>query len=98
MSEAHQAWQDAYNASLLSVPQIITVPWVTASERTVSGNAFALKADISRILERHGPGVYTLTLWGSVGGANAVIAEYSIFHDVTPPAMYDSGAAIRNLP
>ena len=89
VSEAHQAWQDAYNASLLSVPQIITVPWVTASERTVSGNAFALKADISRILERHGPGVYTLTLWGSVGGADAVIAEYSIFHDVTPPATYD---------
>ena len=92
VSEAHQAWQNAYNASRLSVPQIITVPWITASERTVSGNAFAMKADISRILDQHGPGVYSVALWGSVGGADAVISEYSIFHDVTPVDTYSLGA------
>ena len=93
VSEAHQAWQEAYNASQLRVPQLITVPWITASERTVSGNAFAIKADISPILDQHGPGVYSVVLWGSVGGADAVISEYSIFHGITSPDPYDPGGS-----
>ena len=89
-SEAHQAWQQAYNASQLRQPQSITVPWITASEWTANGATFAVKVDIGSILSRHGPGVYSVMLWAKVGGADAVISEYSIFHGVTPPDTYSS--------
>lgn len=88
-AEAHQAWQQAYNASQSGLTAHFTVPWVTASEWTVSGTTFAVKADISNILNRHGAGVYSLMVWGSIGGERAVISQYSIFHDVTPPDTYD---------
>ena len=91
-SEAHQAWQQAYNASQLRQPQSITVPWLTASEWTANGATFAVEVDIGSVLSRHGPGVYSVKLWAKVGGADAVISEYSIFHGVTPPDTYSSSS------
>lgn len=88
-SEAHRAWQEAYRASQSPEPQSITVPWITASEWTAGGTTIAVKADISEILQRHGDGVYSLTLWGKVAGDDAVISQYSIFHGVTAPDAYN---------
>ena len=88
-AEAHQAWQEAYNASQSRPTQSITVPWITALEWTASGTSFAMKADISKILQRHGAGVYSLMLWGKVANEDAVISQYSIFHGVTPPDTYN---------
>ena len=90
-SEAHRAWQEAYNASQSRKSQSITVPWITASEWTASGTAFAVKVNISDILNRHGDGVYTVIVWGDVGGTREVISQYSIFHGVTPPDTYGAG-------
>ena len=90
-SEAHQAWQDAYNASQSRKSRSITVPLITASEWTSRGMSFAVKADISEILDRHGDGVYTVKVWGNVGGVREVISQYSIFHGVTPPNTYSPG-------
>ena len=90
-NEAHQLWREAYNASQSRTSQSITVPWITASEWTASGTTFSVKADISQILDEHGSGVYSLMLWGKVDGEDAVISQYSIFHDVTPPADYRVG-------
>ena len=87
--EAHQLWREAYNASQSRQSQSITVPWITASEWTANGTSFAVKADISKVLQRHGAGVYSLMIWGKIGGENAVISEYSIFHGVTPPDTYN---------
>lgn len=87
-NEAHQLWQQAYNASQSRASQSITVPWITASEWTASGTTFSLKADISKILDEHGSGVYSLMLWGKIDGADAVISQYSMFHDITPPDAY----------
>ena len=50
-SEAHQAWQQAYSSSQSRATQSITVPWITASEWTASGTAFAVKVNISDIPE-----------------------------------------------
>ena len=91
-SQAHQAWQRAYNAIQLRQPQSITVPWVIASEWTANGATFAVEVDIGAILSRHGPGVYSVMLWAKVDGADAVISQYSIFHAVTPPDTYSSPA------
>ena len=88
-SEAHRLWQEAYNASQSRQGQSITVPWITASAWTASGTTFAVKADISDVLDRYGDGVYSVTLWGNMGGADReVFSEYSIFHGVTPPDTY----------
>ncbi len=87
--EAHQARQQTYNASQSRQAQSITVPWITASEWTAGDTTFAVKADISEILKRHGDGVYSLMVWGKIGGEDAVISQYSIFHGVTPPDTYN---------
>ena len=91
-AEAHRAWQRAYDASNLRQPETITVPWVTANRWMASGTSFAVTANISDILERHGDGVYSLILWGKIDGAAIVISQYSIFHGVTPPDTYGSAA------
>ena len=90
-TEAHRAWQEAYETSQNTRSEELTIPWITASEWTASGTSFAMKADISKILQRHGDGVYSLMLWGKVGGEDAVISQYSIFHGVIPPDTYDPG-------
>ena len=90
-AEAHQAWQEAYRASQSREPQSVTVPWITALEWTESGTSFAVKADVREILNRHGDGIYTVIVWGDLGGAREVISQYSIFHGVTPPDTYDPG-------
>ena len=67
----------------------IIVPWITALEWTTSADAFAVRADISDLLARHGDGVYSITVWGVIDGEDVVISRYSIFHGVTPPDTYD---------
>lgn len=86
--EAHRAWQEAYNASQSRQSQTITVPWITASEWTTTGTEFALKADIRRVLDERGPGVYTMMVWADIGSTREVISQYSIFHEIAPPGGY----------
>ena len=87
--EAHQLWQEAYNASQSRVPRSITVPWITASEWTASGTSFSLRADISEVLNMYGNGVYSLMVWGNINNERTVISQYSVFHGVTPPDTYE---------
>ena len=84
--EAHQIWREAYVASQNPQEQVI-VPWITASAWTV-GSTFTVKADLGDLLDRYGPGVYSVMVWGAIGRERAVISEYSIFHDITPPDTY----------
>ncbi len=86
--DAHQSWQEAYNASQRRKPQTITVPWITASRWTANGKTFAVTADLIGVLREHGDGVYTVLLWGNTDGDDVVISQYSIFHGVTPPDTY----------
>jgi uncharacterized protein YkwD len=89
--EAHDFWQQAYDASQNLKEQVITVPWITASKWTARGADFAVSADIGKLLSRRGPGVYTVVLWGKLEGEDAPVSEYSIFHEVEPPDTYDPG-------
>ena len=91
-SEASAFWLEAcgaYAASLDGEAQSVTVPWITALEWTANGEDFTIVADLWDVLERHGEGVYTLLVWGSIGDERVVISQYSIFHGVTPPDTYD---------
>ena len=67
----------------------ITVAWVTASEWTAAGRRFAISADLSRVIQQNGDGVYTVVVWGAFrGGQKIIMSEYSIFHGITPPSNY----------
>ena len=81
--EAYESWQKAYDASQDRKEQRITVPWLTASEWTARGK------DFSVLLEQYGLGVYTILLWGKVGGEDVPVSEYSIFYEVEPPGSYN---------
>ena len=87
-SHANRLWQEAYNASRSQSDQTIIVPWITALRWTAVGGSFSVEADIGDVLAEHGPGVYSITLWGDIDGERAVISEYSIFHGITPPLSY----------
>ena len=88
--EADRFWEEAYSASKLTLSRPIRVPWITAREWRVSGDSFAVKADLSRVIERHGEGIYTLLVWAKPGGEEMVISQYSMFYAVSPPDTYSS--------
>ncbi len=87
--EAHHFWQDAYSRSQLLLSVSISVPEITVSKWQVSGGKFSVAADLNDILDTHGPGVYTVVLWGLLDGEAEVISEYSIFHGIPRPVGYD---------
>ena len=87
--EAREFWERAYAASQAPALQIITVPWLTASEWTAAGTDFSVTADIGDLLSKYGPGVYTILLWGKVGGEDVPISQYSIFYEVEPSDIYN---------
>lgn len=89
--EASEFWQSAYDASQARKGKTVTVPWITASEWTASGDQFSVAADISQVLQKHGKGVYTVTMWARTGKEDILVSKYSIFHGVTPPSGYQAG-------
>ena len=82
--EAHEFWQEAYDASQASEGTSHVVPWITASEMKVSGNDFSVTADIGDVPA----GVYTIIVWARIGGEREAVSQYSIFHNITPPDTY----------
>ena len=88
-TQAHAHWQQAYNAnqSIAEIPAVMQA--VTASVWETKGNDFQITADLSDVLKTHGPGVYTVILWGVLNGSPEIISEYSIFHDIPRPGGYD---------
>ena len=89
LDEAHRFWEQAYAASQVQSERTVTVPWVTASKWTARGAGFSVTANISKLLSKYGPGVYTVLLWGEVDGEDVPFSEYSIFHEIEPPDTYN---------
>ena len=62
---------------------MIRVPTVVARVWKVGEASFEIQADLSEVLDQHGPGVYSFTIRGRVGGdPRATLLEYAVFHDV----------------
>ena len=57
----------------------VTGAFITAD---VAYDEFVLEADVSDILDHHGPGVYTVQVWATLDGEPAVIFAVSVFHQV----------------
>lgn len=79
--EANDMWRQAYLASQSDTVASRTVPFLMAFEWTVLDDDFAVGADMSRILKQHGPGVYTVMVWGTVDGEAIPIATHSVFYE-----------------
>ena len=90
--EADDLWEAAYEESLDSAEITTIGRWVAASEWHANDSSFSVKADLSEVLDDHGPGVYTIIVWGWQPDADTsvLISEYSIFHGITPPDAYTS--------
>ncbi len=86
--EAHEFWEEAYAASQNREELTITGPWITASNWIARGAEFSVTTDISELLSKYGPGVYTILLWGELGGEDVPVSQYSIFYEVEPPGTY----------
>ena len=89
--EAHEFWQRAYDDSQSRSKITIWMQAVTASEWKADGSRFSISANLGKILDAHGSGVYTVMVRGNLGGENEVISQYPIFHGVEPPDTYDPG-------
>ena len=68
------------------------VPWITARTWNVTPSAFSVTADLSAVIDDHGPGVYSIVVWGTIGGEEVIVSEYSIFYQITPPDTYGPAA------
>ena len=77
--EARSNWQQVRDLSHSKLSRQLTFPWITADEWSTHGTNFTLNADISRLIDTHGDGVYTIMLWGEINRQRAPISEYSIF-------------------
>ena len=55
--------------------------WITADLWAVENSRVRVDADVAPLFDAVGSGVYTILIWGSVGGESVPIAEYSIIAD-----------------
>ena len=79
-AQARAIWEAAKTA--IWRYEEVTYPWITATTWAATEHGFKIEADLSGLLEEHGPGVYTIMLWGRIDGRYATIVQYSIFHEV----------------
>ncbi len=87
VDEAHAAHTQAKHAS--ENPAIAlkrTIPFVVAEEWNQSSEHLDVTANISHILLEHGPGVYTITVWGFAHG-DVTLTNYPIFYGITLPTL-----------
>ena len=85
--EAHRHWAEAKNASAqASAVQVQTVR-VIAQMMTVTDTAIQVQADLSQVLANHGPGIYTVILWGRPNhmAEPTPLSEQAIFWLTRPP-------------
>ena len=57
----------------------INAPWLTARKWRVQDNEFYVQADLREVVAEHGPGVYTIIVWGGTQGEVFPLTDYPIF-------------------
>lgn len=88
-SDAEQVARDALSRVNNPFNYSTAVNWIVASDWQADGTKFAVKADVGKILEKHGKGIYTLTVWADLGGKLVPISKVSLFHGIPRPPGYD---------
>ena len=91
--EAHVLWEEARAKwESRDKRETGTSRKIKMSEYRLDGDRFFIRADLSEVLDEHGPGVYQVVLFGVLPPAGEVkpISEYSLFHGIPRPTGYDS--------
>ena len=91
--EAHHHWAEAKNASAqasavqASAVQVQTVR-VIAEMMTITDTAIQVQANLSKVLANHGPGIYTVILWGRPNHMTETtpLSQQAIFWLTRPPS------------
>ena len=75
----------------VSVAKLALVRRTVADVWRLSGSAFEIEADISETINSHlhGPGVYTVVIFGRKGEESVVLTNYSVFVGIQPPHRSD---------
>ncbi len=86
--EAHERWAYAKARSSEDRQEEIQVLRVVARSMEITDNRFSITVDLIQLLNRHGPGIYTLTLWGRPSHMTepAVLSSQSVFWETRLPA------------
>ena len=86
-SDAHSFWANAKAESEAGEPIISQSVRIIADQMNLSNDNFVIAADISPILNEHGPGIYTIRLWGKPNHMSEpeVLSQQSIFWMTDPP-------------
>ena len=56
----------------------VDVALVTANIWQVEADLFRIEADLNRVIQTHGPGIYSMVLWGDVDGESVALTRYAI--------------------
>lgn len=56
----------------------VDVALVTADIWQVEADLFRIEADLNRVIQIHGPGIYSMVLWGDVDGESVALTRYAI--------------------
>ena len=72
---------NAYENNKLVRPTLVSYQFVTADYWRLGHEGFFVSADMSSVLDAHGPGVYSIILWAPMAGTNEKvnISNYSVF-------------------
>ena len=88
-NDLRRAWKRNKTGAPDPTTTTVLIPVLTTEDAYASPNSFRLSADLSPVLHRHGPGVYTISLAATIAGRPeqppVIISEHSIFHLVHPP-------------
>ena len=60
------------------IQETVDVALVTADIWQAEAGLFRMEADLNRVIQTHGPGIYSMILWGEVGGESVVLTTYAI--------------------
>ncbi len=56
----------------------VDVALVTADIWQVEADLFRIEADLNPVIQTHGPGIYSMVLWGDVNGESVALTRYAI--------------------
>ena len=98
--QANWIWESA----MLNPPVFrqVEVEYVIADTLYVTANTFDVSVDLMQLLERHGPGIYTVRLWGLPNhmkgrGSPVVLSEQAIFWKTAPPEGNPYSSGVKRL-
>ena len=80
-------WKEARGTSMIVRERPVDVYRIEPSTLRLDAHSFNLEADLQPVLLDYGPGVYSITLWGTPDRMNwsTVLSEQSIFWGTEPP-------------